>query len=207
MRLLLAALLLGSTSVTFAQTGSIATPAPDSVTLRLQEPAPAGSRGAGVLWQPGSASVQNVDAGSKAGKSRGGTCMLVYRFDVVTQHNYRENGVLGMAIMPKFTIFNAEGRPMKAVAYFYNSNGPLTDDNGSFRTISGNVSSSATFTPGYYQTLYNSQTASDLYIFIPYPEISKYSGTYYFKVLLWDGQDSGANSIYESGFYTFTITY
>jgi tetratricopeptide (TPR) repeat protein len=91
---------------------------------------------------------------------------------VWVDHNIYQNGYKGMKIHVKFTVYNMLGKTGNCVAYFEYSNGTnLRDYNGSYRTKSGTVSTSTSFTPNYENCIYE-----NLVVFIPYSELHLSSG-------------------------------
>lgn len=88
-----------------------------------------------------------------------------------------------MDIMPKFAVKNGQSVTCKACVYFYDNNEvPLKDANNNA------LSYCAAFRPGYKTTVYNHSSNSDLYMTIPYNDISIPNGTHNVKyfVALYD---------------------
>lgn len=84
-------------------------------------------------------------------------------------HNQMQNGVKGMLIHVKFSVYNMLNRTGRCVAYFYYDNAdntPLQDLNNSYRTSSDNVSVGKDFSPSYESSTYNNFT-----LFIPNAEL------------------------------------
>lgn len=84
-------------------------------------------------------------------------------------HNQMWDGVKGMLIHVKFSVYNMLNRTGRCNAYFFYDNAdyaPLQDLNNSYCTTSGHVAMGRDFTPPYKDTTYN-----DFTLFIPYSEL------------------------------------
>ena len=84
-------------------------------------------------------------------------------------HNQMRDGVKGMLIHVKFSVYNMLNRTGRCNAYFFYDNAdyaPLQDLNNSYCTTSGHVAMGRDFTPPYKDTTYN-----DFTLFIPYSEL------------------------------------
>lgn len=84
-------------------------------------------------------------------------------------HNQMRDGVKGMLIHVKFSVYNMLNRTGRCIAYFYYDdadNTPLQDLNNSYRTSSGHVAVGKDFSPSYESSTYN-----DFTLFIPYSEL------------------------------------
>ena len=84
-------------------------------------------------------------------------------------HNQMRDGVKGMLIHVKFSVYNMLNRTGCCTAYFYYDNAdntPLQDLNNSYYTGSGNVCVGSYFTPSYESSTYN-----DFTLFIPNSEL------------------------------------
>ncbi|MBI4674772.1 MAG: hypothetical protein HY741_24265 [Chloroflexi bacterium] len=90
----------------------------------------------------------------------------------------------GMVIHVKFSITGMKDVECRATAYFSMRTGEtLKDQNGEYTATDGQVSSGATFTPGYEVTQYD-----NLELFIPYDELELGPGAYELKfhIELWE---------------------
>lgn len=102
-----------------------------------------------------------------------------------------ENDNSRMAIMPKFSIKNAQGLDCRAVVYFYNADDtPMLDSNKQPIKFTMN------FKPGYPTTVYNFGEYSDLFIHVPYSTFTLPKGAAEIKyfVALFSGQKQFATS-------------
>jgi hypothetical protein len=120
------------------------------------------------------------------------------------EYNVTENNQAGMRVHVSFNINNYQGKKGYCSAYFYNSDGtPLKDLNNSYKTQTGNVATSNTFTPLYPYTLFN-----DYALFIPYSELHKPKGSYDLKLNVEIHSMEGIKfkSLAVSGWQYFTFT-
>ena len=84
-------------------------------------------------------------------------------------HNQMRDGVKGMLIHVKFSVYNMLNRTGSCNAYFYYDNADntrLQDLNNSYRTSSGHVAVGKDFSPSYESSTYN-----DFTLFIPNAEL------------------------------------
>ena len=83
-------------------------------------------------------------------------------------HNQMRDGVKGMLIHVKFSVYNMLNRSVRCIAYFFNDTNdtPLRDFNNSYRTTDGNVCVYESFTPSYKSSIYE-----DFTLFIPNYEL------------------------------------
>ena len=118
---------------------------------------------------------------------------------VWVDHNVYEDGVKGMRVHVKFSVYGMKGKSGQCALYFYDNQGEsLRDINQRYRTSNGNVATHDDFTPGYENTIYN-----DFDVFMPYSELHiTRSGSYKFYVIVWYGQKELA----ESSWVGFTYT-
>ncbi len=118
---------------------------------------------------------------------------------VWVDHNVYEDGVKGMRVHVKFSVYGMKGKSGQCALYFYDNQGEsLRDINQRYRTSNGNVATHDDFTPGYENTIYN-----DFDVFMPYSELHiTRSGSYKFDVIVWYGQKELA----ESSWVGFTYT-
>lgn len=118
---------------------------------------------------------------------------------VWVDHNVYEDGVKGMRVHVKFSVYGMKGKSGQCALYFYDNQGEsLRDINQRYRTSNGNVATHDDFTPGYENTIYN-----DFDVFMPNSELHiTRSGSYKFYVIVWYGQKKLA----ESSWVGFTYT-
>lgn len=102
---------------------------------------------------------------------------------VWTEDNIDVDGVKGLGVHVKFSTEGMLEKDGRISAYFYDSSGnALVDQNGSYKTTDGKVSSGRNFKPGYESAVYN-----DYMISIPYSELHL-SGekSLLIDVIIWD---------------------
>ncbi len=97
--------------------------------------------------------------------------------DINVEYDVTRFERVGMVIQVKLRLTGLKDVPCQAVAYFHDRAGaPLVDQNGTFTTVDGNVSTFTNFTPGYEDTEYN-----PLEIFLPYDELELGTGVHELK--------------------------
>ena len=120
--------------------------------------------------------------------------------DASIDYDVTENGKLGMRIRQNFLIYNAQNGKCVMGVYFYNTDTdkPLKDKNGLYKSSTGDVAGYNYFTPTYQ----NSQF-TDLGVFVPYDEFELDNGEYRLKcfVALFD---QNLKQISTSGYQYFT---
>ena len=82
------------------------------------------------------------------------------------EHNVFQGGVKGIRIHLDFDIRGYSGQRCRAIAYFSGEFGDLLDQDGRFRTTSGQVSTGLDFTPSFTNAHYE-----DLQMFFPYSQL------------------------------------
>ena len=94
--------------------------------------------------------------------------------DVTVEHNVEQASQQGMRMHVKFTIQNRQSIKCAITAYFHFADGtPVRDQNGSYKTLNGNVAVGSSFKPRYTSTRYY-----DFQLFLPYDELHMDSGTH-----------------------------
>ncbi len=87
--------------------------------------------------------------------------------DIMFEHQAKEDGVAGLKIYLDMDVKNLKGKTGMVAIYFYDSeHNPLPDRNGKYRTTSGQVAHSRTFTPSYDSSHYKNFT-----LFMPNDEL------------------------------------
>lgn len=124
---------------------------------------------------------------------------------VWAEHNVYEGNEKGMRIHTKLSVKDNVGWPTRVVAYFYDKSGrKLMDDDGSYRTDDGQVSTGKTVNPPYESTLYE-----NLSVFIPYSELEVTRlgrNDLKFQVLLWDLSENSPRNLSRTKPLNFHIT-
>lgn len=118
---------------------------------------------------------------------------------VTVKGNSYNYGRYGELIQVKFKASNLQSVQCVAIAYFYDEAGnALKDYNGMYRSVDGQVSSSASFTPAS-----DGETSNSIDIFIPDEELHMAAGEYKLKLKVQVKKSVGGTLLAESGYAEF----
>ncbi len=125
------------------------------------------------------------------------------KFDV------KNNGQLGMNIIPHFTINNAKGKTGRVNVWFYYNDHTtaLKDYNNNYSTKGGNVGAWQDINPSYDPAYYNDGN-NDFIIFMPYKELDlKQTTGQTYNLSLQVGVFIGDDEIKTSDYFDFHVTF
>lgn len=120
---------------------------------------------------------------------------------VSVDHNVYEDGKKGMRIHVKFNVNYMLQKKGKVIAYFYDGNLALKDNNNEYGTIDGYVCCSKVFSPSYENSIYN-----DFVLFMPYNELHVNQSKYDLKFIVQIYDENSMKFIAKSDYTNFIYT-